>query len=181
MLWPVPQDIKELQKFLGLTGYCRRFIRKYTTVARPLTQLLRGSNPRKTKNKKKPVQTVPWSWVVEQQAAFTELINRVTSPPVLCYPDFKKPFQLRTAAGKLGLGAVLCQKQYNGDYRVVADGIRSMKRTGENYSAHKMEFLALHRAITKQFHHYLYGAEHFGSWQITILWHTCILQQELMQ
>lgn len=160
--WPVPQNVKELQKFLGFTGYYRRFIKDYASVARPITNLLRGSNPRDSKaKKKKDTPAAPWIWGEEQQAAFRELIDRVTSPPVLCYPDYKKTFQLRTDASKLGLGAVLCQRQTNGEYRVVAFGSRSMKRAEENYSAHKMEFLALYWSITKQFHHYLYGAEHF--------------------
>lgn len=161
--WPIPGNIKELQKFLGFTGYYRRFIKDYALVARPLTHLLRGSNPRNivSKKKKKPQPTVTWVWEEEQQEAFQELIRRVTSPPVLCYPDFTKPFQVRVDASKLGLGAVLCQQQETGQFRVVGYGSRALKASEENYSTHKMEFLALYWAVTKQFHHYLYGAEKF--------------------
>ena len=52
---------------------------------------------------------VPLTWGEEQQAALGDIINRLTGPQVLCQPDFKKPFQLRTKASKLGLGAVLCR------------------------------------------------------------------------
>ena len=85
----------------------------------------------------------------------------MTKPPVLCYPNFSKPFQVRVDASKDGLGAVLVQKQDSGHYRVVAYGSRTLKASELNYSTHKMEFLGLVWAVTKQFHHYLYGADHF--------------------
>ena len=157
--WPVPQDVTDLQRFLGFTGYYRRFIKDYAKIARPLTNLLQGNCSKKQRAKRKPSSgAAEWCWGEEQQKAFTELIERMTSPPVLCYPDYTKPFIVRTDASKRGLGGVLCQEQDSGEVRVVAYGSRAMKKTEMNYSAHKMEFIALHWAITKQFHHYLYGA-----------------------
>ena len=85
----------------------------------------------------------------------------LTQSPVLCYPDFSKPFVVRTDASKQGLGAVLCQEQESGDVRVVSYGSHTLRKAEENYSTHKVEFLVLYWAITKQFHHYLYGAPHF--------------------
>ena len=160
--WPVPTCVKDLQKFLGFTGFYRRFIQDYAKIAKPITQLLAGSNPRKTLKKpsKKPVY-VPWVWGDEQDVAFKALVSRMTTPPVLCYPDYTRPFILRTDASKLGLGAVLCQKQDSGQVRVVAYGSRALRKSEHNYSTHKIEFLALLWAVTKQFHHYLYGAQCF--------------------
>ena len=100
--------MKELQKFLGFTGFYRRFIEDYAKIAKPLTKLLCGSNPRKTG--RKPVE-LPWCWGDDQGAAFRRLVHCMTHPPVLCYPDYSKPFLLRTDASNLGLGAVLCQPQ----------------------------------------------------------------------
>ena len=88
-------------------------------------------------------------------------MHRLNQPPVLCYPDFSKPFIIRSDASKQGLGAILCQEQESGDVRVVSYGSRTMQKAEENYSTHKLEFLALYWAATKQFHHYLYGAPHF--------------------
>lgn len=156
--WPAPTNVKELQRFLGFTGFYRRFIEDYAKIAKPMTQLLAGSNPRKSK--KKP-EYVPWVWADEQEAAFKQLVLRMTQPPVLCYPDYTKPFILRTDASKLGLGAVLCQKQDSGQVRVVAYGSRATRKSELNYSTHKIEFLALYWAVTKQFHNYLYGAPCF--------------------
>ena len=149
--WPVPANVKDLQRFLGFTGFYRRFIQDYARVARPLTELLRGSNPRKLKGKKQ-VNT-EWSWGEAQDNAFRALVHRLTQPPVLCYPDFSKPFIVRTDASKQGLGAVLCQEQESGDVRVVSYGSRTVRKAEENYSTHKLEFLALYWAVTKQFHH----------------------------
>ena len=50
--WPTPTNVKDVQKFLGFTGFYRRFIQDYAKVARPLTELLRGCNPRQSKRKK---------------------------------------------------------------------------------------------------------------------------------
>ena len=155
--WPVPTTVKDVQKFLGFTGFYRRFIKDYAKVARPLTELLRGSNPRKKTGKKvaKTVAKTKWKWGEDQDKAFQALIKQLTGPPVLCYPDFSKPFLLRTDASKQGLGAVLCQEQESGDVRVVAYGSRTLRKAEENYSTHKLEFWALYWAVTKQFHHYL--------------------------
>ena len=159
--WPEPTDVKELQRFLGFTGFYRRFIQDYAKVAKPLTNLLKGSNSCQAKSKKRKTVTLPWSWGPDEQTAFKSLVEKMIKPPVLCYPDYEKPFQVRVDASKDGLGAVLCQKQDSGHFRVVAYGSRTLKQSEENYSTHKLEFLGLFWAITKQFHHYLYGAKTF--------------------
>ena len=124
--WPTPTNVKDVQKFLGFTGFYRRFIQDYAKVARPVTELLRGCNPRQSKRKK--ITYTDWTWGEAQEGAFRELVRRLNEPPVLCYPDFSRQFILRTDASKQGLGAVLCQEQPSGDVRVVAYGSRTLRQ-----------------------------------------------------
>lgn len=151
--WPIPANVKDLQRFLGFTGFYRKHIKGYANIARPLTELLNKPNK---KTKKPDSSSKEWKWEEAQQNAFDELIGCLSSPPVLSYPDFTKPFLLRIDASKQGLGAVLYQES-DGKEHVVSYASRSLKRSEMNYPAHKLEFLALYWAITKKFHDYLYG------------------------
>ena len=156
--WPIPKCTKDIRKFLGFTGYYRRFVKDYATIARPLNDLLIGysTNP---KAKKKSARTkMPFKWGTEEQASFDAIISKLTTPPVLAYADYRIPFTLHTDASISGLGAILYQKQ-DGKERVVAYASRSLKPSERNYPAHKLEFLALKWAVCEKFHDYLYGSK----------------------
>lgn len=168
--WPTPKDQKTLLQFLGFTGFYRKFIEGYASIARPLTQLLGGpkkssKQAKKNKDKEKkpvkeysPAETPEWRWGPEQQQAFEELKRCLTSPPILALPDFELPFLLRTDASRQGLGAILYQQQ-DGHYRVIAYASRALSKAEQNYSAHRLEFLALKWAVTVKYHAYLCGKE----------------------
>ena len=51
--WPVPADRKQLHRFLGYTGYYRRFVKDYSKLAYPLQKLLCGEDKKKTAKKNK--------------------------------------------------------------------------------------------------------------------------------
>ena len=74
---------------------------------------------------------------------------------MLAFADFDKPFFLETIANRLGLGAVLSQKQANGQYHLVAYASWSLTTHECNYHSMKQEFLVLKWAIAEQFQEYL--------------------------
>ena len=153
--WPAPSNIKELRSFLGFAGYYRRFVCNYSQIMKPLNSLLVGQ-PTNKKEGKKQKSATPWSWGPEQQTAFDTIIEKLTTPPVLTYADYSKPFVINIDASGDGLGAVLYQEQ-DGLERVIAYASRGLRASKSNYPAHKLEFLALKWAVCDKFHDYMYG------------------------
>ena len=149
--WPTPSNLKELRSFLGFAGYYRRFVCNYSKIVKPLNALLVGHSTNKKGRRKK--EATPWTWELEQQQAFDLIIEKLTSPPVLAYADYSRPFILNVDASGDGLGAVLYQEQ-EGIERVVAYASRGLRANECNYPAHKLEFLALKWAVCDD---YLYG------------------------
>ena len=153
--WPVPQNLKQLQSFLGFVGYYRRFIKDFSKISRPLYDLFKGSGGGKKKRKIKQ-QLIPFHWSEVHQGAFDKLVSMCCEAPVLAYADYSKPFLVHTDASLDGLGAVLYQEQ-EGKERVIAYASRGLTPSERNYPVHKLEFLALKWAVTDKFHDYLYG------------------------
>ncbi|GIL63541.1 hypothetical protein Vafri_17585, partial [Volvox africanus] len=79
--WPAPQNLQELRKFLGLTNYFRKFIKQYSVLAAPLTNLTR-----------KGAFISLESWTSECQQAFEELKRVVADDITLAFPDHSLPF-----------------------------------------------------------------------------------------
>ena len=86
---------------------------------------------------------------------FEALKKACLKAAVLAFADFNKPFLLETDASKLELGAVLSQKQTDGQYHPIAYASCSLTIHEHNYHSTKLEFLALTWAIVKQFQEYL--------------------------
>ena len=155
--WPVPKNVKELRTFLGFAGYYRRFVKDFAKIAKPLHDLTAGL-PCKKRKGHKATPLPEWKWEERQQKAFEELIAKLTSPPILAYADYSKPYILHTDASTEGLGAVLYQ-EHEGKERVIAYASRGLNKSERNYPAHKLEFLALKWAVTSKFHDYLYASQ----------------------
>ncbi|KAI2644541.1 Retrovirus-related Pol polyprotein from transposon opus [Labeo rohita] len=163
--WPRPQNLKELKSFLGFSGYYRRFIKDYSKIVKPLTNLTAGYPPQRKGckvatnsqylNTKEPFAK---RWSQECQEAFKTIIDKLTSAPILGFADSKLPYTLHTDASTTGLGAALYQEQ-DGQTRVIAYASRGLSRSESWYPAHKLEFLALKWAIVEKFHDYLYGSQ----------------------
>ncbi|GBG81891.1 hypothetical protein CBR_g34074 [Chara braunii] len=95
--WPRPQSVTEMRSFLGMTGYYRTFVKNYSIVAAPLTDLTRLDTP--------------WEWTDECEAAFRHLKHALTHYEVLKLPDPDKPFIVTTDAIQYGISAVLAQQE----------------------------------------------------------------------
>ena len=143
-------------------NFFRKHVPNFSTIAEPLTKLLRGKSNKKGKNrsKSKPTQNCApdnaWVWGDEQDLAFNNLKQVLCEPPVLKYPDFNKPFVLHTDASICGLGCAIFQRdEYDGKLNPIAFGSRTLNQTERGYSTHKLEFLALKWAVTVKFKYYL--------------------------
>uniref|UniRef100_A0A8C2HM53 Gypsy retrotransposon integrase-like protein 1 n=1 Tax=Cyprinus carpio TaxID=7962 RepID=A0A8C2HM53_CYPCA len=108
------------------------------------------------------VSSHPVTWTDEHQKALCELIDYLSNPPVLGYPDLDDPFVLHCDASQEGLGAVLYQRQ-RGKLVVIAYGSRTLTPPEKNYHLHsgKLEFLAMKWAICERFRDYVYHAPSF--------------------
>ena len=135
--WTPPTSVREVRSFLGLAGYYRRFVRGFSSIARPLTQLLR--------------KDVPFEWTPECQSSFEELKKRLTTAPILSLPKGTEGFVVYTDASGSGIGCVLQQ----GD-RVIAYASRQLKPSELNYPVHDLELAAVVHAL-KIWRHYLFG------------------------
>ena len=102
--YPIPRTVKEVQSFLGFTGYFWKFVKSYSEIARPLTDLTKGTQ---TTGSKSPNITERWNANGDCQASFNALIQALQSPPVLPFLDFNEPFEVHTDASDYALAWVL--------------------------------------------------------------------------
>ena len=143
-----PQTKTDVRAFLGLTGYYRRFIPDYATIALPLTDLTKKTAPNQ----------VQWGQKCEQ--SFNRLKELLCSSPILRSPDFSRPFVLQTDAWDRGVGAVLTQKDDNGEEHPVSYYSRKLLPREQQYSTVEKELLVI-KLATNAFRVYLLGRPFF--------------------
>ena len=156
--------VGDIRRLLGLLSYHRRHIQDFATIAKPLTDLLlcKDTETQETPAEKK--KAVPSRqkivWAQQHQEALKKLVQLITNPPILAYPDYTKEFFVHTDASGQGLGAILYQA--HGDHnRAVAYASRTLKPSEKNYHSSKLEFLAMKWAVTEKFRQYLSYANNF--------------------
>ena len=122
--WEKPTNVTEIQSFLGLAGYYRRFIEGFSTIASPLTKLTR--------------KEVRFIWSKECEESFQELKRRLILAPVLALPFGTEGFMVYSDASRRGLGCVLMQYE-----KVIAYASRQLKPHEVNYPVHNLELATI--------------------------------------
>ena len=143
--WEPPKTVKQVQAFLGFGNFYRRFIRDYSKIVRPLTELTKKDQP--------------FLWTPECQKAFDTLKKRFTEEPILQIPDPEKPFQIECDASKVATGAVLRQQGEDGLWHPCAYLSKSFTPAERNYQIYDRELLAIVRAL-EAWRHFLQGSPH---------------------
>lgn len=132
-----PTNTTEIKRLIGMISYYRRFLKNFSIIAAPITQLLHD---------KKKGQAV--SWTSEAQEAFEKIKVLITSAPVLASPDFSQPFYIQTDASDVGVGCVLFQK-LDGVEHPVAFASRSLTKAERKYSPTERELIGIIFGIEK--------------------------------
>jgi len=117
--WPTPTTVKQIRSFLRFRNFYRKFIGHYADIARPLNDLTK--------------KDLVWNWTDACQEVFEKLKEEFQKAPVLLMPDSMKPFIIEFYASKFATGAVIRQKDMNGDYHPCGYISHSFNATQRNY------------------------------------------------
>jgi len=133
-----------LRGFLGLTGYYRDFILRYSHIAKPLTQLLKEDQP--------------WLWGATCQTAFQQLKSCLTSAPILAMPEFDRPFTIHCDFSAQAISAVLEQLKADNKSHVICYASRTCSLAESKLGPTDGELAAMVYAVEK-FHCYVAGTK----------------------
>ncbi|MCO5610098.1 hypothetical protein L7F22_064333 [Adiantum nelumboides] len=135
--WPEPRNLRELQNFIGMCSYYRRFIAKFSAIAGPLHDLTK--------------KNIKYVWIDKERKAFTALKERLTSQPVLVLLDLSKPFEVHCDASGDCLGALILQEGLT----IAYESCR-LHSDEQNLGIYEKELLAVMHALDT-WKHYLLG------------------------
>jgi hypothetical protein len=138
MNWPTPKTLTELKGFLGICSYYRRFVKGFSQLCTPLTDLTRKG---------------AFKWSNEAQLTFDKMKKVMSTCPVLSLPDFSQPFILECDASGEGVGVVLMQNRHP-----IAYESRKLRGLELLYTIYDKEMLAIMHALAK-FRQYLVGVK----------------------
>lgn len=127
--FPKPGCKRDIQRFLGMAGYYRRFINKFADIVSPLTNLLKKS--------------AKFEWDESCQSGFDLLKTFLCSYPILVAPDVNLPFSMHVDASDVAIGSVLLQKDYLGIDHPVAYFSKKLSPYQKKYATIEKEALAL--------------------------------------
>ncbi|GJW04507.1 putative nucleotidyltransferase, ribonuclease H [Tanacetum coccineum] len=90
---PYPTNVKGVRSFLGHAGFYRRFIKDFSMISKPMTQLL--------------MKDVKFDFFDDCKKAFNILKEKLTTAPIIISPDWNVPFELMCDASDFAVGANL--------------------------------------------------------------------------
>ena len=135
--WQQPASVKDVQSFLGFANFYRRFIKGFSDLAQPLTALIKDGS-------KSQFPLDPQSPAV---LAFEMLKLRFAKRPILCHFNPDLPTWIESDASDWVLGAVLSQRQPDGEIKPVAFLSQKLSSAECNYEIYDKELLAIVRAF----------------------------------
>ncbi|XP_042400859.1 uncharacterized protein LOC121990869, partial [Zingiber officinale] len=139
---PPPINVKGVRSFLGHAGFYRRFIKDFSKISKPLTNLL--------------IKDVEFCFDSECIEAFNKIKSALTTAPVIQAPDWDLPFEIMCDASDFAVGAVLGQRR-NKILHAIHYASKTLDAAQVNYSTTEKELLAVVFAIDK-FRSYLVGS-----------------------
>ncbi|XP_073020019.1 LOW QUALITY PROTEIN: uncharacterized protein [Primulina eburnea] len=140
---PAPTNIRGVRNFLGHAGFYRRFIKDFSCISKPLTNLL--------------IKDVKFDFSDECVQAFQVLKEKLITTPVMIAPDWGSPFEVMCDASDTALGAVLGQKR-DKCIHVIYYASMTLSAAQLNYATTEKELLAVVFALDK-FRSYLIGSK----------------------
>ena len=143
--WPQPKNVREVQAFLGFANFYRRFIKGYSEITEPLTNLTK--------------KDTTLLWTAKTEEAFQQLKKLFQNGSVLRSFDPERPITIETDASDRAIGACLSQPDEQGKLRPVAFHSRKFTPPELNYDIHDKELLAVVDAF-QAWRVYLEGAKH---------------------
>eukprot|EP01135_Chromosphaera_perkinsii_P008510 Nk52_evm1s1376 gene=Nk52_evmTU1s1376 len=99
---PLPRNVGDVRHVLGVAGFFRKFIPKFSDITAPLARLLRKS--------------VQFKIGPTEEASFTNIIDMLQRAPALRLPDYSKDFYLFCDASNIGISGVLLQYDDEADH-----------------------------------------------------------------
>ena len=131
--------VTAVRSFLGMVGWYRKFIPNFSTIASPLFNLTK--------------KDVKFIWTDDCDKAFITLRDALTKRPVLIIADPSKPYILYTDASDIALGAVLLQRDSDGNLHPIAYASKALNAAQKNYTVTDRECLAI-----------IWALEHFNTY-----------------
>jgi hypothetical protein len=131
---PCPRDVKGICSILGHAGFYRRFIKDFSKISKPLTNLLQ--------------KDVPFVFDDDCKEAFETLKKALTTAPIVQPPDWNLPFEIMCDASDFAVGAVLGQR-IDKKLNVIHYASKTLDAAQKNYATTEKEFLAIVFACDK--------------------------------